>query len=373
LKCHPSASAGFAEILAHGTPDDRQAYPQLYWLDRGITWALLALLSAMSVHSLLWLVRGLWELRWTGRSPEHGLAAVAQQDGEAPVPGRDWLRFPALERFAHGLVAVSFFLLTLTGMPLKFRDADWAKALFSSMGGVPVAGGLHRLGAALLLIGLGLHVLDSLRRIRRYRRECRDASGRLDGVRLRQRLWGPDSIWPQRSDWRDLRLHLRWFVRGGSKPGFDRFAYWEKFHHLVVALSLVILLLTGILLWFPQTLTKLVPGWLINVAQVVHSDQALLMAGLVLVFHAFHVALRPDRFPLNPAMFTGQVTEEQLRVERPRHYARLVANGDLESSLAGYSWQDWRPILASLGLVALIIGLLLAVAIFAGLGQILLG
>jgi hypothetical protein len=140
-----------------------------------------------------------------------------------------------------------------------------------------------------------------------------------------------------------------------------------------LALSLVILLTTGLLLWFPQALTRVMPGWMVSVAQVLHSDQALLMAGLVLLFHSFHVALRPERFPLDPVMFTGQVTEEQLRVERPRHHARLVSTGELASSVAGDSWQDWRPILSFLGLLALVVGLLLAVGIFAGLGEILFG
>ena len=43
------------------------------------------------------------------------------------------------ERFLHFLVVTSFLLLVITGMPLKFYYASWAKALFSIIGGAEAA------------------------------------------------------------------------------------------------------------------------------------------------------------------------------------------------------------------------------------------
>jgi hypothetical protein len=126
-------------------------------------------------------------------------------------------------------------------------------------------------------------------------------------------------------------------------------------------------------MWFPQATTALLPGWVVNLSQLLHSDEALIVAALVLVAHLFNVAFRPDRFPLDPVMFSGRVSEEQLRFERPRLHARLLASAELDQAQVEDDWQNWKPIVNLLGLLALLVGLALAVAIFWGLGSILFG
>ena len=34
--------------------------------------------------------------------------------------------------------------------------------------------------------------------------------------------------------------------------------------------------LSGLVLWFPEAFTLYLPGWIINIALVIHSDEALL-------------------------------------------------------------------------------------------------
>ena len=62
------------------------------------------------------------------------------------------------ERFLHFLVVTSFLLLVITGMPLKFYYTDWAKTLFSFIGGAETARALHRFGAIVTFLYFGLHV-----------------------------------------------------------------------------------------------------------------------------------------------------------------------------------------------------------------------
>jgi cytochrome b subunit of formate dehydrogenase len=323
----------------------------------GLLWGLLGLVG---LHGLLWLVR-------SGREMWRDPAAFREERRRrAFVPGQPtFLRFRAIDRFCHALLLVGFLLLVATGMPLKFHEATWAKVVFAALGGVRVAGGLHRMGAAFTLLSVLLH-LASLWQLLRQRREL--------GLRgLWKIVFGPDSPLPNGQDLRDAWAHLTWFVRGGSRPGFDRFAYWEKLDYLAAATCVVVMALTGLVMWFPQATTALLPGWVVNLSQLLHSDEALIAAGVVLVPHLFNVAFRPDRFPLDSVMFSGRVSEEQLRFERPRLHARLLASAELDQARVEDDWLNWKPIVSFLGLLALLVGLALAVAIFWGLGSILFG
>jgi hypothetical protein len=81
--------------------------------------------------------------------------------------------------------------------------------------------------------------------------------------------------------------------------------------------------LSGLILWFPEVFTKLLPGWLINVAMIIHSDEALLAVGFIFTVHFFNTHLRPESFPLDPVIFTGIVPLDEYRKDRPEEYRYL--------------------------------------------------
>ncbi len=75
------------------------------------------------IHSLLWFIRGLVEVLKHGRP--HGLR-----------PGQTaYVRFVSFHRIGHTIMMSSFLGLALTGLPLKYRDAPWAKSLARTLGG----------------------------------------------------------------------------------------------------------------------------------------------------------------------------------------------------------------------------------------------
>ncbi len=47
----------------------------------------------------------------------------------------------------HFLVLMSFTVLVFTGMPLKYKDADWARWVMDLFGGATAAGLYHRVAA----------------------------------------------------------------------------------------------------------------------------------------------------------------------------------------------------------------------------------
>jgi hypothetical protein len=121
---------------------------------------------------------------------------------------------------------------------------------------------------------------------------------------------------------------------------------------------------SGLAMWLPEIFTLVFPGWAINVAHIVHSDIALLAAGFIFTFHFFNVHFRPDRFPMDPVMFTGRVSKKALLSERRRQYDRWVAEGKVEEHRAGHEWASWRKIALPAGFTAFLIGLGLMILIY---------
>jgi cytochrome b subunit of formate dehydrogenase len=235
---------------------------------------------------------------------------------ESPAgPARRYLRFERYERILHGLLMLSFLGLSLTGLPLLFAEAGWGARMVSLVGGYAVTGVLHRLFAIVLIGVFVAHLARVLHKLY-VRKEL--------GI-----LWGPDSLVPQPRDVVQMAQHFRYFLGRGPRPRFDRFTYWEKFDYWAVFWGMGIIGGSGLLLWFPWLFSRWVPGWVFNVAFVVHGEEALLATMFIFTVHFFNGHLRPEKFPMDMVIFTGRVTEEELRHERPAEYARLLESGDL--------------------------------------------
>ena len=107
----------------------------------------------------------------------------------------------------------------------------------------------------------------------------------------------------------------------------------------------------------------MLPGWFINVASIIHSDEALLATGFIFTIHFFNTHFRPDRFPMDPVIFTGRMTLEEFKEDRPREYEELVAEGRLEEFMVDPLPEGFVKALKTFGFVALTIGLALIVLI----------
>jgi thiosulfate reductase cytochrome b subunit len=233
-------------------------------------------------------------------------------------------------------VITSFLLLVTTGMPLKFYYTDWAKALLAIMGGQAVASVLHRLGALITIFYFTVHVLSVLYTLFVGRKRFMSPeTGRLSLKRILEAATGPESPMPGIQDFRDIIAHNKWFFGRGPKPQFDRWTYWEKFDYMAIFWGVAMIGASGLIMWFPEFFTVLLPGWTINVAHI------LLAAGFIFTFHFFNVHFRPDKFPMDKVMFSGRISKSELLSERRRLYDRWVAEGSLEEHRAGHEW-EWR-------------------------------
>ena len=90
---------------------------------------------------------------------------------------------------------------------------------------------------------------------------------------------------------------------------------------------------TGFTLWFSEFFTRFMPGWFLNVATIIHSDEALLATGFIFTVHFFNTHLRPEKFPMDIVVFTGRMSIEEFRHDKPAEYEALVQKGELEKHL----------------------------------------
>ena len=364
-KCHAGATIGFTEYRPHANPLDKKNYPLLHLVFLAMTGLLIGTFSFFGVHTLAWLVRAVY--LYLNDTKTFREAKFSTQVGD------EWFtRFAPFERFLHFLVVTSFLLLVITGMPLKFYYTDWAKILFTFIGGPETARMLHRFGALVTFLYFTLHLSSLAGKAWQGRGNLRNPeSGKFEVKRLFSVLFGPDSMVPTLQDWRDFVAHNKWFFGKGPKPQFDRWTYWEKFDYFAVFWGVAIIGASGLIMWFPVFFTRFLPGWIINIALILHSDEALLAAGFIFSIHFFNTHFRIEKFPMDTVIFSGRVSKTEMLHERRRWYDRLVATGKLDEFRVRDEWFRWKNIAKSFGYFFFGLGLvLLALIIYAMLSRL---
>ena len=358
-RCHEDAGPNFTGYMTHADHSDKEKFPRLYWTYVVMTLLLLGVFAFFGLHTILWFVRSVVLLL---RNPKafHEARRKAREHKKDKV----YVRFRPVDRFCHFLVIISFLLLAATGMPLKFYYTDWARLMFDWMGGAEVAAALHRLGALLTAVYFTIHIASMISVLWRNRARFRGEGGRFSLRQLLGEVFGPDSPVPNFQDLRDFWAHQLWFFGRGPRPQFDRWTYWEKFDYMAVFWGIAVIGLSGLVMWMPEAATLLLPGWTINIAHVLHSDEALLAAGFIFTFHFFNVHFRVEKFPMDPVIFSGRITEAEMRHERGRQYQRLKESGRLEDERLGDEWSRWKRIFTPIGMLAFAIGVVLILAIY---------
>jgi cytochrome b subunit of formate dehydrogenase len=108
-----------------------------------------------------------------------------------------------------------------------------------------------------------------------------------------------------------------------KKPRFDRFGYVEKIEYWALFWSILIMSITGVILWFETfsiaLFTKL--GW--DIAQTIHLYEACLATLAIVVWHCYFVIFNPNIYPMSTAWLTGKISEEEMAREHPLELERI--------------------------------------------------
>jgi cytochrome b subunit of formate dehydrogenase len=239
----------------------------------------------------------------------------------ARAGNQHYFRHSLFQRLMHGVLMPTFVGLAATGLPLKFSHAGWSRSLASAIGGFDAILFFHKVLAVIMTLQMVVHVGFVVYLV---------AVKRQKGI-----LWGPTSMTPQPRDIKEMLQHLRYFLGLAKEPPrFGRYTYWEKFDYFAVFWGMAVIGGSGFLMWFSEFFATFLPGSVFNAALIIHSEEALLAVWFIFTIHIFNSHLRPQKFPMDMVIFTGRETLEELAELRPAEYERLVAEGDLDASLA---------------------------------------
>ena len=353
-ECHENASQGFLSFYPHGTTDDYDNYPEMWIASKFMIALVIVVFAFFWTHSLLWFYRE-WQDR---RAGNHHL--MVNEKGEAmEAAHRNCVhvrRFSWQWRLAHLVLAVAVMALVLTGTAVLYADAFWAPTVMQWIGGPKVAAVIHRIGAVAFAIIFFGHIAVSL-----YNTLIK-GWGTF-------RWFGPYSLLPRWQDFKDAAAMFRWFLGKGPRPVFDHWTYWEKFDYWAPFWGMFIIGVSGVMLWFNDFTSQYLPGWVFNVATIVHGEEAFLAAVFLFTVHYFNCHFRPDKLPQDIVMFTGTTPLEEFKAERQVEYQRLVASGKLADYLVeepGKRMTFWSKVL---GAFLILFGLLLLGLVSVGFWQ----
>ena len=308
-QCHEDAPEGFLGFHAHGDADDFENYPELWIARRFMDVLIVGVFAFFWTHMLLWIFR-----EWRDRRQGKGYRADPAKP--ATVYFR---RFSLGWRLAHVVLAVAVMVLVLTGTAVLFSGQPWAQYIIGVLGGPQIAAIVHRVAALTFIAIFVGHLLVVAWNVRR-------ANGKF-------RWLGPTSMIPNLQDLKDIGRMFKWFFGLAPRPDFDRWSYWEKFDYWAPFWGMFIIGVSGLMLWFPTQTASVLPGWVFNIATIVHAEEAILAAVFLFTVHYFNVHFRPDKFPMDTVMATGAVPLEEFKHEHRLEYERLEASGEVAKYL----------------------------------------
>jgi len=214
------------------------------------------------------------------------------------------IRFTLKQRIEHVSVMTLFIILALTGLPQKFFEASWARAIISALGGIDQVRWVHRAAGILFALFTAAHlgILSTL-----------VVTGRA-GL----------SLVPTRQDFLDAIQQIRYYLGVAEEPAkFDKFDYKQKFEYWGLVLGAVIVISTGLVLLYPIPATRFLPGEIIPAAKLAHGNEGLMAFLVVIVWHIYNAHLNPDVFPFDTTIFTGKISADRLHHEHELEYERL--------------------------------------------------
>jgi len=214
---------------------------------------------------------------------------------------RTFPRFSLAQRWEHALLLLSGLVLLLTGLPQKYRDFSISQDLLSTPDRVELIRQIHHIAAIILAFEAVYHL------------------GRIIYLLAKRRL--PGDLLPTWQDVRDAGQMIQYllFLRK-DKPRFGRYNFEQKVTYWFVFVGILIMGISGFIIWFPIFFTEFLPGGVVPAAKLAHSTEAVVTAIFIVIWHVYHVHIER----LNLSMFTGRLSEDEMKTFHEKEYERLT-------------------------------------------------
>ena len=320
-QCHADAVPKLSSAAVHLRIDPRVRTPEYI-----LTVAFVALnLGVLGLYFALVILELLSTVLRSHGEEHRAMVALAKAVKASPAGRLMTLRLTVHQRVQHWLLVLFFTVLVATGMPLKFA-AHPAMASFTWIfGGVSGARSLHRLAGVLLCVGFAYHLgvlaVQLVLKVRARRRADPSISSMRHGIRVVLDF----PLLPNLTDVRNFGQLFAYLVGiRRERPHHGRFHFTQKAEYLAVCWGMVIIGVSGAMLWSAPWMSEYFGGRALNFAIIVHSFEAFLAFLSIAVLHLFAVIFAPAVFPLNPASLSGEPPAEELAESHVGHLLEVA-------------------------------------------------
>jgi formate dehydrogenase gamma subunit len=233
------------------------------------------------------------------------MSAVSQPKAVSASGGvkteRTFARFTLAQRWEHGLLILSVAVLLVTGLVQKYRTESWSQEILATPERLMLVRTLHHIAAVVLILEVLYHL------------------GRAIVLLARRKLSA--AMFPTWQDVRDAGQMIKYLLfLTEQKPKFGKYNFEQKFTYWFLFFGIGIMVVTGLILWFPVQVTTVLPGSVVPAAKLAHSTEAIVAAIFVVIWHFYHVHIER----LNLSIFTGRLNEDDMREFHAAEYERLT-------------------------------------------------
>jgi formate dehydrogenase subunit gamma len=210
-------------------------------------------------------------------------------------------RFSKTFIWAHAINGVAFFALYITALPMYTEFFDW---LYPVLGGPAGARLLHRIFAVIFVLPTFIYIIF-------------DRKGFF--------FWMKELItWKKR----DLKFFLEFpkefFGLKNNMPKQGFFNAGEKINSVLQILTAILIIGSGITMWFPDYFPSSVVQW----GYLLH-NVGFALAIAVVVGHIYLSALHPNSTPAFRGVVKGDVDVSYAKAHHEDWYDELVAKGEI--------------------------------------------
>jgi cytochrome b subunit of formate dehydrogenase len=277
-ECHPGISKTLASTSIHSISGDGLRTPLANIIEVIYFWIIFGTIGFMLIH---WTLDWIKKIRISLKKPQVR-------------------RMNLQEVWQHTFLMISFTTLAVSGFALRFSETWIGKIFYAFDGGYEIRGLVHRVAAVIFIITIIWHIVFIV------------FSKRGQGFF--------SDMLPKWLDVKQLWERMLYYIgRREDLPKFARFSYIEKLEYWALIWGTIVMIITGLLLWFDNYFIQFLPKGFLDVALVIHYWEAWLATLAILVWHLYSTIYDPDVYPMNTAWLTGTMTEEQYAHEHPLH------------------------------------------------------
>ncbi|MGE5750735.1 MAG: formate dehydrogenase subunit gamma [Nitrospirota bacterium] len=206
-----------------------------------------------------------------------------------------------VEHMAH---VITFVVLVCTGLSQRFYSLDISQWIILHLGGIDNVRLIHRFAGVIFSLEVITHLT-------------------VAAIGIVYKKWQPSMVITKK-DFTDVVHNIRYYLGLENSPTRGgRYTYKQKFEYWGILTGVLMMMLTGVILWFPAVVTKFLPGEIIPAAKVLHTNEALVVFLIIAIWHVYSAIFSPEVFPLDTSIFTGYISKSRMLREHPDELAEM--------------------------------------------------